>query len=142
MHMLFLVLCTLDSAYIGIGYTVFSAITSIFDPYFWSQNEVYIINYFGNTGISHLPAVLARTNVADVTGIECIIFAEPPAPGHAPGHAPVAPEPWIADVRFFAHQNRRHSGVQGRDACPNRRSEAFWRRQTVSLPPSPLLSQF
>ena len=62
---------TLDSAYIGIGYTVFSAIASIFDPYFWSQNEVYIINYFGNTGISHLPAVLARTNVAAVSGIEC-----------------------------------------------------------------------
>ena len=65
---------TLDSAYIGIGYTVFSAIPSIFRPNFGSQKEVYIIDYFGNIIISGITSVLAGTNVADVTGIQCISF--------------------------------------------------------------------
>ena len=46
----------------------------------------------------------------------------------------------MADVRFFAHQNGRHSGLQGRDACPDRRSEAFWRRRKRQFRSHPLLS--
>ena len=61
----------INSGYIGIGYTVFSAITAIFLLNFWSQNQFHTLKYFGFTGISHLPAILARTNVVDVTGIEC-----------------------------------------------------------------------
>ena len=64
-------LSTLVSGYISIGYTVFLAITAIFLLNFWSQNQFHTLKYFGFTGISHLPAILARTNVVDVTGIEC-----------------------------------------------------------------------
>ena len=48
--------CTLDSAYIGIGYTVFSAIPSIFRPNFGSQKEVYIIHWIPVTSATFVPA--------------------------------------------------------------------------------------
>ena len=50
---------TLGSGYIGIRYIVFSSITSIFASYFWSQKEVYIIDYFGNIVISDLSSIFA-----------------------------------------------------------------------------------
>ena len=50
---------TLGSGYIGFGYISFSAITSIFASYFWSQKEVYIIDYFGNIVISDLSSIFA-----------------------------------------------------------------------------------
>ena len=42
-----------------IGYIGFSAITSIFGSYFWSQKEVYIVDYFGNIVISDLSSIFA-----------------------------------------------------------------------------------
>ena len=49
----------LGSGYIGIGYVGFLAIMSIFASYFWSQKEVYIIDYFGDIVISDLSSIFA-----------------------------------------------------------------------------------
>ena len=50
---------TLGSGYIGIGYIGFSAITSILASYFWSQMEVFIVNYFGIIIILDLWSIFA-----------------------------------------------------------------------------------
>ena len=50
---------TLGSGYIGIGYTDFLAKTSIFSSHFWSQIQVYIIDYIGNIVILDLWSIFA-----------------------------------------------------------------------------------
>ena len=60
---------TLGSGYIE--YIVFLTIPSILASHFWSQKEVYIIDYFGNIIILNLSSIFDWSQADDTTGTQC-----------------------------------------------------------------------